>query len=625
MLRSIPKRLLAFILSIAFLFTLLPPVSALAAPSIAVLTVGGDGGGSTQIYNNGSYNFQFSSYCNGLDWAYLDFYPTDSNGNEIKDIDFTINNNNPELEIVRENNFYFSDANRLRVIPQSNASPGTYSFSVIFSDGFTVYFNMNLTHSQRFFDERLPARTIDTIMENGNVIDLTNSTVEFPNAVRFQLRDAAGNILSGQNALQIGSYPYEMASTINGSTIYFSMSTSRPSEAGFNFPIFFLTEVPGQPYYSLKIEQIETSINGKICRVPSGNYTVKVGLNSGDVAEASFILYDYQNTKKVSVALEDAVTGQPISGDLHSGQTVNGTVRYIADNGFSVAGKDFSVYLSGNKPENLVKTSPSTFTFTVDENADKNLQLAIHDTISNCTWNKDFTVKENEGVIETPEDPNQPGNEPEKQQYSVTFDTNGHGTTPQSMTVEVGSFIILPKLNDQDDYTFVGWKKDGTIYDGNASVQVTEDMHFVAQWKHATETNPDQPEDPSNLFMYINSPYMMVDSKIVTLDASPYIKNDRTYVPIRALAEGFGAEVEWLNDSRSVAITLNGKIVTMTIGTPYYWVDGQLQTMDVAPEIQSSTSRTFVPIRFAAEALGFRVDAQYGSNGLTESVLFSKV
>lgn len=44
-------------------------------------------------------------------------------------------------------------------------------------------------------------------------------------------------------------------------------------------------------------------------------------------------------------------------------------------------------------------------------------------------------------------------------------------------------------------------------------------------------------------------------SAAVTMDTAPYTVNDRTMVPARFLAEGFGAQVDWDEDSQTVTIT----------------------------------------------------------------------
>ena len=47
------------------------------------------------------------------------------------------------------------------------------------------------------------------------------------------------------------------------------------------------------------------------------------------------------------------------------------------------------------------------------------------------------------------------------------------------------------------------------------------------------------------------------ESSIVKLDSPPVIVDDRTLVPVRAITEALGANVEWIQETSSVVITSN--------------------------------------------------------------------
>jgi len=121
--------------------------------------------------------------------------------------------------------------------------------------------------------------------------------------------------------------------------------------------------------------------------------------------------------------------------------------------------------------------------------------------------------------------------------------------------------------------------------------------------------------------MSIGSHEIIVNDAKSTIDAAPMIQNDRTYVPFRALAEAFGAEVAYDEATQAVTAELNGVTVVMTIGSATYTVNGTEKTMDVAPFI--SGSRTMIPVRFAAEAFGIKVIPTYDQNGATADILFN--
>ncbi len=102
------------------------------------------------------------------------------------------------------------------------------------------------------------------------------------------------------------------------------------------------------------------------------------------------------------------------------------------------------------------------------------------------------------------------------------------------------------------------------------------------------------------------------------MDVAPYIKNGRTYVPMRYLGEALGAEVVWDDAARTVTLTKGDTTVVFTIGSTSYTVNGEAKTADVAPEI--TNDRTMLPARFVAEAFG----AEVGWDAGTQTVLIQK-
>jgi hypothetical protein len=102
------------------------------------------------------------------------------------------------------------------------------------------------------------------------------------------------------------------------------------------------------------------------------------------------------------------------------------------------------------------------------------------------------------------------------------------------------------------------------------------------------------------------------------MDVAPYIKDSRTYVPMRYLGEILGAEVVWDDAARTVTLTKDETTVVFTIGSTTYTVNGEAKTADVAPEI--TNDRTMLPARFVAEAFG----AVVGWDAATQTVLITK-
>jgi len=108
-----------------------------------------------------------------------------------------------------------------------------------------------------------------------------------------------------------------------------------------------------------------------------------------------------------------------------------------------------------------------------------------------------------------------------------------------------------------------------------------------------------------NASFYIGSTIMNVNGSNIIMDAAPYIKAGRTYVPVRFLGDALGATTEWDADTKTVTVTKGDNTVVLVIGSKTAKVNGADVAMDVAPEITGG--RTMLPARYVAEGLGYAV------------------
>jgi hypothetical protein len=84
------------------------------------------------------------------------------------------------------------------------------------------------------------------------------------------------------------------------------------------------------------------------------------------------------------------------------------------------------------------------------------------------------------------------------------------------------------------------------------------------------------------------------------------VLNGRTFLPVRFVAENFGCVVSWDEATQTVVIEKEDKIIALTIGESAIRVSGAYNAIDAAPYV--TEGRTMVPIRAIAEALGMQVD-----------------
>ena len=117
-----------------------------------------------------------------------------------------------------------------------------------------------------------------------------------------------------------------------------------------------------------------------------------------------------------------------------------------------------------------------------------------------------------------------------------------------------------------------------------------------------------QPRPPQDLEIrfQIGRNLYWVDGESREMDAKPFIRDDRTYVPVRFLAESMGARVAWSEPEQKVTLTFKSGPMELYIGRRALRYGGRDVDIPVAPIIVGD--RTYLPARFVAEAVGYTVD-----------------
>lgn len=126
----------------------------------------------------------------------------------------------------------------------------------------------------------------------------------------------------------------------------------------------------------------------------------------------------------------------------------------------------------------------------------------------------------------------------------------------------------------------------------------------------AINTNEIYAASKSNFVIKVN------DKKIVMNDnlGYPYIaKGDRTMVPLRVVSENMGFKVDWQEDGQLIYLENKnlGRKLILQIGTNTATLNDQPLFIDenektLAPLLKNN--RTYVPLRFIAENMGYKVD-----------------
>ena len=104
-----------------------------------------------------------------------------------------------------------------------------------------------------------------------------------------------------------------------------------------------------------------------------------------------------------------------------------------------------------------------------------------------------------------------------------------------------------------------------------------------------------------------------VNGKAPVFDVPPKIVNGRTMVPVRFVAEGLNANVNYNAETGTVTVTGPGMSVEMKINSTTAMVNGEEVQLDVPAAIDSG--RTMVPLRFIGEGFKCKVNF-YGESNL---------
>jgi len=95
---------------------------------------------------------------------------------------------------------------------------------------------------------------------------------------------------------------------------------------------------------------------------------------------------------------------------------------------------------------------------------------------------------------------------------------------------------------------------------------------------------------------------VLVNGAAVTFDQPPIIENGRTLVPLRAIFEALGATVEWEQSTQTVTAVKDDVTIVLKIGDSFLTKNGERIALDVPAKIVGG--RTLVPARAVAESFG---------------------
>lgn len=389
-----------------------------------------------------------------------------------------------------------------------------------------------------------------------------------------------------------------------------------------------------------------------------GEYTVTVSLNNGKDATVHFTLAEFQGAESLDISMNATANGTTVDDAFNNnaitavddtvalGQHVHGDVYLVDAQGLKILApaSNLSVGVAGTAiaTNSVVRNNP--FGFDTVDNIPANqsvigsvITVKAYDEYNKLYVEKELTVVSNYGDETLAFDPVQgPVGKNNAVEISVV-DADGNLS---KVNGEVTAYIA----SQSDETATIDLTTNENVKNGKGTLYLESDkagtVDVVVAVKAdngelygATMTYTFGDEDPyagSYVVMTIGSDQYLINNEV--LDGSvdnlgaPYVDSAwRTMVPVRVLAESFGAEVTFDEEAQTVTIVDGDTTIVMTVGSTEYTINGEAaEAMDTAPVI-GSDNRTYVPVRFVAEGLGYEVTPLYNAeNGTTASVVFQK-
>ncbi len=222
--------------------------------------------------------------------------------------------------------------------------------------------------------------------------------------------------------------------------------------------------------------------------------------------------------------------------------------------------------------------------------------------------------------------------------YTIQFNSKG-GSSVDSQKVAKGSYVTKPEAPTKRGHIFAGWYSDSKLRSKyNFNTPVLASFILYAKWistddadaPHYDYDYDDEDTNNSSNDIVIDNEYsattiiLTIDSRIIVLngkkvenDVAPMIRNNRTMMPIRFIAEALDADVTWDPQFRIVTISDDFRHIVIHIDSDRAYLNGDLYELDSPAFI--SENRTYVPIRFVAEALDCEVEWSVDARTVTIS------
>lgn len=563
---------------------------------------------------------------------------TDKEGKVLKNKEFTVSTSNSNIQVTAkdmDDNAFEGNPVTDRIgkfqITYKVAKAGDYKIYLTSEDGYKVTLKVSSADQDKYADKIANADFEASVVDK----DELKQNSYLSDAVRFVITDNKGNVLDP--AVKADKKLALKEPAANANTDYVSLTA--PDKFKGEAKDFKLAVDESQDPNVFTLQYTGTA------KFVVGDYTVRVALeDNGNYVDAKFTVGDFNDNavKELKVVpTEDTVVYTAGStGFTFKVKAVdsNGVEKDITGNGnYNIgvnANSILKAKLSGNN--NVVFKNPIAVKDKADYIGNVITLTAVSEKYTNIATAEVTVVDDNKDLASglAFDSENGAANKDNKVGVSVV-DKDGNVVKDVNVKAE-NIFAYVANQSNKDANVEVdvtkGIKdgKDGqiTIYSDKETkvdvvVAVKNGQSIYANTLKYTIGAEAEVGGDTTVVMTLGSTNMIVNNNVVDMkDAAPFAQNNRTYVPFRALGEALGATVDYDQTAKTVTYKLGSSEIVMILDSKDYTVNGVKKTMDVAPFAKDN--RTYVPVRFVGEALGFDVTGLQNANGQYVAVAFTK-
>ncbi|MCI3923349.1 copper amine oxidase N-terminal domain-containing protein [Paenibacillus sp. TRM 82003] len=167
-------------------------------------------------------------------------------------------------------------------------------------------------------------------------------------------------------------------------------------------------------------------------------------------------------------------------------------------------------------------------------------------------------------------------------EYETAYDAIREAYGHMFMTADALSGAIVKQFNDK----YVAMDHEGTAMD-----HMGHDDGMAM--------------GPTKVMLWLGNATVKVDDAEVKVDSAPFLWEGTSYVPLRFLSEGIGAKVGWDASTQTITVMNGADVAEFWVGADY--MEYNDMRMEIGADVVLRDGRTQVPIRFIAQLFGWDV------------------